>query len=161
MKILVDADACPVVDIIVYISKKYNLELLLFVDTSHILNIEYGQVYYISKGVDAVDIALINKANKGDIVITQDYGVATMTLGRGGYCINQNGFLYTNKNIDSLLMQRHLAKKIRKYSHPKKRTKEQNEKFKISFENLVIKAMDIGNNNIENGENNIGNNYDE
>ena len=93
----------------------------------------------IGAGADAVDFALINLCQKGDIVVTQDYGVAAMALGKGAYCIHQSGKWYTNENIDQMLMERHMAKKARRASSrnhlkgPKKRTIEDDEKFQKSF----------------------------
>ncbi|SKC83203.1 YaiI/YqxD family protein [Maledivibacter halophilus] len=141
MKILVDADGCPVKDIIVKIAKNNNLPVIMFTDTSHIIDDEYSQVKIVSKGCDSVDFALINDVVKGDIVVTQDYGVATMALSKKAHALNQNGLIYTNKNIDSLLFQRHLSKKIRKSGgktpNPKKRKKENDEKFEIALKQLI------------------------
>ncbi|SHJ53891.1 YaiI/YqxD family protein [Tepidibacter formicigenes] len=140
MKILVDADACPVKNIIVKIGKEYNLNILMFIDTSHIINDGYSNVITVDKGRDSVDIALINKVNKDDIVVTQDYGLASMALSKKALVINQNGLVYTNDNIDMLLFQRHLSQKSRqagiKTKKTKKRTKQNNEMFEENFRNL-------------------------
>ncbi|MFY9176749.1 MAG: YaiI/YqxD family protein [Caldicoprobacterales bacterium] len=113
-RILVDADACPVKDIIVKVAKEFKLKVIMFTDTSHIIEEEYSQVITVSQGKDAVDIALINQTQKGDIVVTQDYGVASMALGKQAYAINQNGLIYDETNIDRLLMERYLSQKIRR-----------------------------------------------
>ena len=63
---------------------------------------------------DAVDYKLISICHKGDIVVSQDYGVAAMALGKGAYAINQSGKWYTNDNIDRMLMERHINKKARR-----------------------------------------------
>ena len=97
---------------------------------------------------DAVDYKLISICHKGDIVVSQDYGVAAMALGKGAYAIHQSGKWYTNDNIDQMLMERHLNKKARRSSRkchikgPKKRTEEDDEKFIQSFERLIQKALD-------------------
>lgn len=143
MRILVDADACPVKQIAEKVAQTYKIPMIMFIDTSHELHSEYSQVITVSQGPDAVDLALINQLEKGDIVITQDYGVASLALGKGGYAINQNGLIYTNENIDRLLFERFLGKKQRNSkskSHqkgPKKRTQENNEHFLESFEKLI------------------------
>lgn len=116
MQIFVDADACPVVDIIERIAKKYGIPVILLCDTNHILNSEYSEVKIIGAGADAVDYALISLCRKEDIVISQDYGVAAMALGKGAYAIHQSGKWYTDENIDQMLMERHLAKKARRAS---------------------------------------------
>ncbi len=143
IKILVDADACPVINIIEKVAKKYQIPVILFCDTNHFLSSEYSEVKVIGAGADAVDFALLTHCNSGDIVVTQDYGVAAMILGKGAKGIHQSGKWYTNENIDQMLMERHIAKSMRRASSknhikgPKKRTKEDNERFEASFENLV------------------------
>ena len=144
MEVFIDADACPVVRIAERVAKKYNLKVNLFCDTNHILKSDYSNIIIIGAGTDAVDIALINNCHKGDIVITQDYGVAALALGKGAFAIHQSGKIFTENNIDSLLMQRYVCKKQRMSSSkhhikgPKKRTKEDDINFENSFENLIL-----------------------
>lgn len=146
MKILVDADACPVKNLIIKTAKELDIKVLMFIDTSHILDDSYSEVITVDKSRDSVDIALINKAAKGDVVVTQDYGVATMALGRGSYAINQNGFIYSNDNMDRLLFERFLSQKVRraggKTSNPHKRTRDDDENFEKTFKALCIKALE-------------------
>lgn len=145
MKILVDADACPVKDIIEDIAIKLEIPVIMLIDTSHILHSEYSQVISVSQAPDAVDFALINRTEKGDIVVTQDYGVAAMALGKGAYAIHHNGRVYTDYNIDIMLMERDYAKKLRRSGkrvkgHNKKRTHDQDLQFAEAFEILCIRA---------------------
>lgn len=150
MQIFVDADACPVVRIVERIAEKYQVAVTLLCDTNHVLNSEYSEVIVVGAGADAVDYKLISICHKGDIVVSQDYGVAAMALGKGAYAIHQSGKWYTNENIDQLLMERHLAKKARRSNSrnhlkgPRKRTEEDDNRFAESFEKMVRKAMDIG-----------------
>lgn len=147
MKIFVDADACPVVRIVEKVAKNYQIEVCLLCDTNHILQSNYSEVKIIGAGADAVDFALINLAKRGDVVVTQDYGVAAMALGKGCFGIHQSGRWYTNENIDQLLMERHMAKEARRASSkhhlkgPRKRTKEDDERFEESFERLIEKVQ--------------------
>lgn len=147
MKIYVDADACPVVKQTEKIAKKYNIPVVLICDTNHILNSDYSDVIIADAGADSVDIVLVNKCGKGDIVVSQDYGVAAMALGKGAYPIHQSGKWYTNENIESMLMQRHISKAIRRSKNkvhikgPKKRTEEDNERYEQSLEKLVDKLL--------------------
>jgi uncharacterized protein YaiI (UPF0178 family) len=145
MKILVDADACPVKHIIERIAKAYAIPVVMVIDTSHILTSDYSEILQVSKAPDAVDIALINRTSPGDIVVTQDYGVASMALGKRAYGINQNGRYYTDDNIDMLMFERHISKKQRRAgnrtSSIKRRTKEDDEKFGESFQNLINKIL--------------------
>ena len=110
-------------------------------------NISFFEQTLIGAGADAVDYKLISLCHKGDIVVSQDYGVAAMALGKGAYAIHQSGKWYTNDNIDRMLMERHLNKKARRSSNKahlkglKKRTKEDDERFSESFEKLIQKAL--------------------
>lgn len=143
MNILVDADACPVVSIIEKVAKENGIAITLFCDTSHILNSNYSEIVTVSKGVDAVDFVIVQRGVKGDIVVTQDYGVAAMALGKGLHAIHQSGKRYTNENIDQMMFERHMAKKARRSSShfhgkgPKKRTREDDEHFEQAFRNLI------------------------
>lgn len=113
MRILIDADGCPVVDQTVSIAREHRLECLILCDTSHCFEKEGAVTLTFSKGADSVDFALVNLLLPGDIVITQDYGLAAMCLARKARVLSQDGMEYTNDNIDSLLLARHTAKKIR------------------------------------------------
>lgn len=113
MRILIDADGCPVVDITVSIAREQNLECLILCDTCHFFEKAGAQTLVFSKGADSVDFALVNLLKAGDLVITQDYGLAAMCLSRQARVLNQDGMEYTNDNIDALLLARHTARKIR------------------------------------------------
>lgn len=146
MTIYVDADACPVVRIVEKVAKEMSIPVTLLCDTNHVLHSDYSDIKIIGAGADAVDFALVNLARKGDAVVTQDYGVAVMALGKGAYAIHQSGKWYTNDNIDQMLMERHLSKKARRASSknhmkgPKKRTAEDDERFEESFRRMIGKA---------------------
>lgn len=142
-----DADACPVVGIVESIAKKHGVKVTLLCDTNHVMQSAYSEVIIVGAGADAVDYRLIGICHKGDIVVSQDYGVAAMALGKGAYAIHQSGRWYTNDNIDRMLMERHLNRKARRGSHknhikgPKKRTDADDERFAASFERLVQIAL--------------------
>ena len=147
LHIFVDADACPVVSIVENIAYKYSVLVTLLCDTNHVLESDYSEVIVVGAGADAVDYKLISICHKGDIVVSQDYGVAAMALGKGAYAIHQSGKWYTNDNIDRMLMERHLNKKARRSSGknhikgPKKRTPEDDEHFSESFEKMIHMAI--------------------
>ena len=147
MTIYVDADACPVTHIVEKVAAECGFPVTLLCDTNHVLTSAYSTVKVIDAGRDAVDFALINLVKRGDIVVTQDYGVAAMTLGRQASAIHQSGRWYTNDNIDRLLMERHMAKEARRKSSknhlrgPKKRTDEDDKRFEESFRQLIEKSM--------------------
>lgn len=145
--ILVDADACPVVRQVEEIARRHDLPMTLLCDEHHIMHSDYAQVRHVSSGADAVDIALMNLCRRNDIVVTQDYGVAAMALGKGAYAIHHSGKRYTDDNIDLMLMERHLAKKARRASGkhhlhgPAKFTNEDRTRFAASFEALLLIAI--------------------
>lgn len=151
MRILVDADSCPVKESIVEIAKAHKLEVIMFFDTSHIYHDGYSQVIYIDKGRDGVDFALVNSLKSGDLVITQDYGVATMALSKNALAMNQNGLIYTNDNIEQLLNHRYLHQKLRKAKErvkgPKKRTVQQDDAFEKQLLYLIDRSGNYESNN--------------
>ena len=146
MKILVDADACPVKEIIIEVAKELDIKIIMFIDTSHILKDGYAEVITVDKGFDSVDMALVNSANRGDVIVTQDYGLAAMGLSKHAYVINQNGLIFDNDNIDTLLNQRHFVKQCKnagkRIKTGKKRTKEDDVMFEVRFRELLDKALE-------------------
>lgn len=143
MTVYIDADACPVTKIAEQIAKRFHVPCVLLCDTNHILFSDISEVITVGAGKDAVDLALINRCKNGDIVITQDYGVAAMALGKGCHCMHQSGMRYTEKNIDRLLYERAAGAKLRRSSAknhlkgPRKRTKEDDGRFVTAFEKLL------------------------
>lgn len=140
MKILIDADGCPVIDVTIKVAKLFDIDVIIISDTSHNFSKQGVEIITVSKGNDASDFEIVNKVEKNDIVVTQDYGLAAMILAKEGYPINQNGVVYNNENIDRLLFTRHLSKKIRssggRVKGPKKRKKEDNLNFEKSLAEL-------------------------
>ena len=142
MRIYIDADACPVTRIAEDIAREHGIPVTLLCDTNHVLASEYSEVRVIGAGPDAVDIALINPCCRGDIVITQDYGVAALALGKGARALHQSGKQFTDDNIDGLLMDRHLAKKARRSGKhhlkgPARRTAEDDRRFAEGLERMI------------------------
>jgi len=141
MQILVDADACPVKQIIVRLAKQKNIPVTMLIDTSHELNDGYSKIITVDKQADSVDYALMGLLTRDDIVVTQDYGLAAMVIGKGARAVNQNGLVFTDMNMDRLLMERHIGQKIRRgggrTKGPAKRTKEDDVRFEAAFERLL------------------------
>lgn len=141
MRILVDADACPVKQIIIRLAKQRGIPVTMLIDTSHELNDGYSKVITVDKAADNVDYALMGLLTREDIVVTQDFGLAAMVIGKGARAINQNGLIFTNDNMDSLLMERHIGQTVRRSGGrtkgPSKRTKEDDERFETAFEQLL------------------------
>jgi uncharacterized protein YaiI (UPF0178 family) len=136
-RILVDADACPVKEIILRMAKRRNIPVTMVIDTSHELDDGYSTVITVDKGSDSADYAIAGMVTSHDIVVTQDYGLAAMILAKGASAIDQNGMSYTDENIESLLEKRYIGQKIRRgggrTKGPKKRTREDDERFKDAF----------------------------
>ena len=141
MKILIDADGCPVVNETVKIAVHHHLQCLILCDTSHHIQKEGAQTMMFDKGADSVDFALVSLLQKGDIVITQDYGLAAMCLAKRAIPIHQDGVVYTDENIEGLLMARHMAHKVRRgggrLKGPAKRTQKQTDQFVECLEKMV------------------------
>ena len=141
LKILIDADGCPVVDSTVTLAKRYDINCKIICDASRQFNLEGPEeVITVSNGVDSVDFVLVNMLSRGDIVITQDYGLAAMCLARGAVALSQDGILY-EENMDAMSMQRHASRKLRasgvRIKGNKKRTPEQNKAFIKKLEEKI------------------------
>lgn len=141
MRIIVDADACPVKNIIEAEAKKRNLPVIMVSNFNHNIASDYAEVIWVDDTAEAADLAIINMLKSDDIVVTQDYGLASLVLGKRAQAINPLGRVYTLENIDTLLMQRHINSKARKaglkISNPKKRNTLDDEKFRVNFIKLI------------------------
>lgn len=145
MKILIDADACPVVDITVALAKEFGKRCVIICDTAHYIIRDGAETVTAEKGADSVDFRLVNMVEKGDIAVTQDYGLAAMCLAKEAVPINQNGLIFTSHNIEKLLYTRYVSKKIRmsggRTKGPSKRTKEQDKDFEKTLRMLLEKDL--------------------
>ena len=141
MKILIDADGCPVVDITLRLGRQYGIPCLILCDTAHFYQREGAQTLVFDKGADSVDFSLVNRIAPGDIVITQDYGLASMCLSRKARVLHQDGWEYTQDNIDALLLVRHETRKYRssggRMKGSPKRTQAQNTAFENGLKALL------------------------
>jgi len=141
MRILVDADACPVKNIIVRLAKQKNIPVIMLIDTSHELSDGYSRIITVDKQAESVDYALMALLTRDDIVVTQDYGLAALIIGKGAKAINQNGLIFSDKNMDRLLLERHIGKEIRRAGGrtkgPPKRAKEDDSRFEAAFRGLL------------------------
>ena len=141
MNVLIDADACPVVNIAVNLCRQHQIPCILLCDTAHEIHRDGAQTLTFDKGSDSVDFALVNRVSAGDIVITQDYGLASMCLAKNARVLHQDGWEYTISNIDALLLARHESRKYRasggRTKGPKKRTNEQDQAFLLTFQKML------------------------
>lgn len=150
MKILVDADACPVKDKIVALAQTYEIEIVMVCDTSHILEYEeeFVKVVVVDKGADSADIVIVNRAEQKDIAVTSDYGLAALLLGKKVIVLHPNGFRYQEETIDQLLFQRHLSKELRRKRRIRppaiaKRTREDNLSFYQILEKIIQEEINV------------------
>lgn len=145
MRLLVDADGCPVVEITVALCREFGIECVLLCDTAHMLEREGAATLVFDKGADSVDLALANRVRPGDIVVTQDYGLASMCLARQARVVHQDGWAYTEDNIMALLFQRSESRKYRaaggRVKGPSKRTKAQDTAFEAALHRLLQQAV--------------------
>lgn len=141
MHVWLDGDGCPVVDIAVSLCKKYQVSCTLLCDTAHEIRRDSCETIVVDKGADSVDYALVNRISAGDLVITQDYGLASMCLAKQAKVLHQDGWEYTTWNIDGLLLVRHESRKQRsagvRMKGPRKRSEAQNHAFKAALEHLI------------------------
>jgi hypothetical protein len=139
MRILVDGDAFPDLNLVVALAKKYQKEIIIYVDSEHEINLDV-KIIRVCKGNNAVDTALENDVGENDIVLTQDYGVAVICLSKRAFCINPLGYSYKEETISSLLEIKSYKQKLRRHTHikgPKKRTKDDTKKLLLEIEKVI------------------------
>ena len=140
-RLLIDADACPVVEIALRVARARGVEVLLVCDDAHEMRREGARTVTVARGADSTDLRLVNLLEPGDIVVTQDYGLAALCLARAARVLDQNGRVYDESNIDALLSMRHLAAKARRaggrVKGPPKRRPQQDEAFRLALEEML------------------------
>lgn len=141
MRIIIDADACPNIFEITDFSKSNNIELILYADNTHNIVNDYAKVIIVDKGFQSVDMCIINDIKENDILVTQDFGLATLSLSKKVKVVHPKGMIYNNDNIDKLLFERYLNTLNRNRNihlkGPKKRNKNDLEKLLISLRELI------------------------
>ncbi len=145
MRIFIDADGCPVVEAAVAAAKRRKLGCTIVCDTAHVFNFDCAETVTVDQGADMADFKLVSLLSRGDIAVTQDYGLAAMCLAKGANCIDQNGRRYTDKNIETLLDMRFVSKKARAAGKhpkgPKKRLPEADAAFERELEKLINEQL--------------------
>ena len=141
MTVLIDTDGCPVTDIAIRLCREFHSPCLILCDTAHEFHRDGAQTLVFDKGTDSVDYAIANRVRKNDLVITQDYGLASMCLSRGCRVLHQDGWEYTCDNIDALLLVRHESRKHRaaggRFKGPKKRSTQQDHTFESALRSFL------------------------
>jgi len=114
MRILVDADSCPVLPEILHLAKERNLPVILVCNFNHeIQPPDFGELIVVDNTPEAADMALMNRSEPGDLVVSGDYGLACMLLGKKANVISPRGTVFSDRNIDRLMARRHFARKER------------------------------------------------
>ncbi|MEY8560682.1 YaiI/YqxD family protein [Jeotgalicoccus halotolerans] len=140
MKVIIDADACPVKDIVIKETKDENIEVVLVSSLSHFSSREldsHVRAIYVDAGPDAADYKIVQLAEAGDVIVTQDYGLASLLLPKGCKVLHHTGFEYNKMNMDHLLETRHMSSVIRRGGGRTKGPKALSQEDK----NLFLKAF--------------------
>jgi uncharacterized protein YaiI (UPF0178 family) len=144
VRIIVDADACPGKVLIEKAARENGIEVIMFCDYNHMLTSDYSTIRVVDSGFQSVDMKIVNEAKENDIVISQDYGLASIILPKKAFAISPKGYIYDESNIETLLEQRHIYAKIRKgggkTTNPKKRTEEDNARLYRNLLYLINKG---------------------
>jgi len=144
VRILIDGDGSPVKEDIFQVSVAFGIPVVLVTTTDHYSPRDFPenvQVVYVDKAPDAVDFKIVQLIEKNDILVTQDYGLASITLPKGARVLHQLGYEFTAQNIDSFLTNRYLGQINRKMGKrtkgPKPFTKEDHDHFQQKLIELV------------------------
>ncbi|WP_129596801.1 YaiI/YqxD family protein [Anaerophilus nitritogenes] len=146
MTIYVDGDACCVKEYIIDHSKKYPIKVVIVISICHVSNHQKDVEYIIVDNENqSVDMMIMNKVQRNDVVITDDYGLASLLLGKQVLCLSTRGFIYTQENIEDLLIRRYInMKRMRggnKVKGPSKRSKEDDITFINNFNKILQKSL--------------------
>jgi hypothetical protein len=141
MRIIVDADACPALNLIEKTASSFNIEAIYFCDNTHNIKSDYAKVIIADKGYQNVDMLISNSLKKDDILVTQDYGLALIALTKNANALHPKGTIYTNESLDIMLTERHINATLRrngvKTKGPKKRTNFDDINLIDSLEKLI------------------------
>lgn len=144
MKVIVDADACPVKDIIIEEAGQKSVSVVLVSSLSHYSTQDlpvHVETVYVEAGPDAADFKIVQLAKQGDIIVTQDYGLASLLLPKRCTVLHHKGFEYSNENIDHLLETRYMGSMIRKGGGRTKGPKPFSREDKQAFLKLFLQKL--------------------
>lgn len=144
-KIFVDADACPVTRDVLAIARKRSTAVVLVANESQNLsqfaNRVGVEILQVGSGRDAADFAMVPLIHPGDIVVTNDTGLAAMALARGAHAVNPRGRVYHAATIDAELAVRHAEQQHRRAGGrtpgPVPFTDEDRDRFRQSLARLI------------------------
>ncbi|HOQ08837.1 MAG TPA: DUF188 domain-containing protein [Syntrophomonadaceae bacterium] len=145
MRILVDADACPVMNIIQSIASTFGIQVIWVASIDHNIHSQYGKVITVDHAPEAVDLYIVNHTVPGDIVVTQDLGLASLVLAKGAQPLTPLGRILHEEDMDNILYQRYINKKARRQGYhigkTTARTDQDDQRFKQALLGLITAAM--------------------
>jgi len=136
-KIIVDADAVPkkVLEICRRAADEFSIPLWTVASFNHCIDSHRHVV--VGNASQETDIHLMNMTVRGDIVVTQDWGLAAMVLGKGATALSPVGRIFKTDTIEFLLEEREVKAKVRRgggrTKGPRKRTTEDDVRFEQSL----------------------------
>ena len=148
VKIVVDADACPVKAEIISVAERFGVDVLIVASYDHRMPPSDGRVtvVQVDRSDQSVDLYIANRIGRGDVLVTQDFGLATIGLSKGAIALSNRGQEYRDETIGFLLERRHeLAKQRRggKYSKgPRPFTEEDKTFFLQSLTKVLIRLQE-------------------
>ena len=142
--IIIDGDACPVVSSVIELTQETGIFVTIIRSFSHFstqIDPEHVRTVYVDDGPESVDYKIVQLASSKDIVITQDYGLASLLLNKVKFVMHHKGFLFNDDNIQQLLDQRYINAQIRKqggrHKGPPPFTKQDRQHFEHQFKLLI------------------------
>lgn len=142
MKILVDADACPksVLEICIRLGRKYNIPVWTVASFNH--DIESEHHFVVGDGFQEADMKMVNLTEPGDVIVTGDWGLAAMVLGKEAKCLSPTGREFRPEKMEFLLEEREVKAKIRRgggrTKGPKKRTLADDRRFETRLKEILL-----------------------
>ncbi|MFC6346593.1 YaiI/YqxD family protein [Vagococcus carniphilus] len=145
MRLVIDGDGSPVKDEVVELGRKYGLPVLIVTSVDHFTTKEYPDFLtfiYVDKGADGADYRIVKEIKENDMVITQDYGLASLLLGKKVRIFHHNGKEYLPETIDSLLTQRYIGGQMRKAGKRTKGPKPFTKADREHFTKILTKVLE-------------------
>ncbi len=144
MKLIIDADACPreVLNLCAAVCQTRKIDLVTVASFNH--NVKSSHHIVVGNASQEADIKIVNLTVTGDIVVTQDWGLAAMVLGKGAACLSPSGQEYRQQTMDFLLEEREAKAKFRRAGNhtkgPKKRQKQDDVLFVRVLEQIIARS---------------------
>lgn len=127
MKILIDGDACSRIALTENIARQRHIPCHIYCDASRTIHSDYSEIHIVDIGFNSADMEIMKHCSKGDVVITNDIGLAAMVLVKNAYALNNHGVEFTNDNITRMMMRRHIYAATKRSSAKQKQMKQAQE----------------------------------